>query len=94
MSKTKTVHLDDAPLGQPSYAHLESVVDYLLSTGNRLAHNFRWGSNRDGYFCHLALPIDFDGLERNFVFPPTIVFGKARNIIQCEKTGCVIKSRP
>lgn len=55
---TKTMLLDDGPIDQPLYAHLESVVDYLLSTGNRLAHSFRWGSNRDGYFCHLTLPID------------------------------------
>jgi hypothetical protein len=74
---TKTMLLD-APLGQPLYAHLEPIVEYLLSAGNRLAHNFRWGSSRDGYFCHLALPIDFDKLERNFVRPPTPAYDRFR----------------
>lgn len=51
MTKTKTMLLDDAPLGQPLYAHLESIVDYLPSTGNRLAHNFRWEATETDIFA-------------------------------------------
>lgn len=84
--------LDDAPAGQPLHAHLEPVVDYLLANGNSLAHTYRWGSNREGYFCHVSNPIDFDGLEAAFEFPPTIVFGKERNVVYCQNTGCLIQT--
>lgn len=85
---------DDAPAGKPLHAHLEVVVDYLLSHGNTLSHAYRWGSNREGYFCYVAKPIDFERLEASFEFPPTIVMGKERNVISCRKTGCVIKTVP
>ena len=82
--------LDDALPKQPAHSHLECVVDYLLSLGNSLAHTYRWGSNREGYFCHLRDPIDFDALEANFSFPATIHLVRAKGLIYCEKTGCII----
>lgn len=89
---SKIAVLNDAPLGQPMHAHLEIVVAFLLLHGNLLAHDFRWGSNREGYFCHLKEPIDFDKLNANFEFPKTIVLGKERNIIFCQNTGCIIQT--
>lgn len=86
--------LDDAPADQPVHAHLDIVVDYLLSHGNSLAHAYQWGSNREGYFCHITNPIDFDQLEMAFEFPSTIVLGKERNVIYCQKTGCLIQTVP
>lgn len=85
---------DDAPPLQPLHTHLEGVVDYLLANGNWLAHAYRWGSNREGYFCHILNPIDFDGLLMKFEFPSTIIFGRDRNIIYCQKTGCLIQTIP
>lgn len=84
--------LADAPPGQPLHAHLEPIVDCLIASGNSLAHPYRWGSNREGYFCHMARPIDFSRLMENFEFPPTIVFGLGRNVIYCQNTGCVIQT--
>lgn len=81
---------NDALPGQPAHSHLEGVVDYLLASGNSLAHAYRWGSNREGYFCHIKEPINFDALEANFDFPSTIHRVRARGLIYCEKTGCVI----
>jgi hypothetical protein len=80
----------DALPGQPAHSHLEEVVDYLLACGNSLAHEYRWGSNREGYFCHFHKLIDFDILEAHFNFPPTIHLVRARGLIYCEKTGCII----
>lgn len=90
MQKTK-IH-NDAPAGQPLHAHLEPIVDFLIATGNSLAHPYRWGSNREGYFCHLAKPINFHALMDEFELPETIVFGIERNVIYCQKTGCLIQT--
>ena len=83
---------DDAPEGQPSHAHLEVVVDYLIANGNSLAHTYRWGSNREGYFCHVLRSIDFDGLVATFNFPASVFFGRERNLIYSKKTGCIIQT--
>lgn len=83
--------LSDAPAGLPPHTHMEPIVDFLISYGNNLAHDYRWGSNREGYFCYFSDPIDFDKLELKFEFPPTIILGRKTNMIYCEKTGCVIK---
>jgi hypothetical protein len=83
---------DDAPFGTPLHTNLEVVVDYLLLNGNALAHSYRWGSNREGFFCHLTGPIDFDGLASQFEFPKTIILGRERNLIYCQKTGCLIQT--
>ena len=84
--------LAEAPPQQMPYAHLDPIVDYLLANGNKLAYDFRWGSDREGFYCHLLDPIDFDGLERNFVFPSTIRMGRARNVIVTDTGGCIIKT--
>lgn len=89
---SKIVLLDDALPGQPLWTHLEPVVEYLLANGNRLSYEYRWGSTREGFYCHVVLPIDFDGLEREFLFPPTIILGRAGNVIFDEKTGCLIQA--
>lgn len=80
------------PSGMPLHHHLEPIVDFLLSRGNKLAHNYRWGSNREGYFCDFAKSIDFDELEATFELPSTIILGKKTNIIYCERTGCTIRT--
>ena len=80
------------PVEGTMHAHLEIVVDFLLLHGNSLAHNFRWGSNREGYFCHLRKPIDFNKLNENFDFPKSIIFGEERNVIFCQNTGCIIQT--
>lgn len=78
--------------GSPVYSHLEPIVDFILSDGNGLAYNFRWGSNWDGYYCHVTKPINFTKLEEMFDFPKSIILAKERNVIFCEKTRCVIKT--
>ena len=83
--------LNDAPRWAMPYAHLDPVVDFLLDHGNRLAHDFRWGSNREGFFCHMAFPIDFEQLQSAFDFPSTILLGRDRNVIYCQTSGCIIK---
>jgi hypothetical protein len=88
----KTELLDHAPSGQSLYAHLEPIVDLLVANGNPLAHSFRWGSNRDGYYCHVAKPIDFAALAEHFNLPATIVLVVADNEIYCEKSGCSIQT--
>ncbi|MCC8442380.1 hypothetical protein LN449_07630 [Xanthomonas cannabis] len=81
----------DIEKGQMVYSHLDPVVDYLLDSGNGLAHAYRWGSNREGYFCHLLRPIDFNSLLQVFDFPDEIVVAVDNNVIYAEKTGCIIK---
>ena len=88
----KIVVRDEAGSREARYAHLEGVIDFLLESGNSLAHSYRWGSNREGYCCYLSRPIDFNGLDSVFYFPDTIVLGRSRNVIYCERTGCIIQT--
>lgn len=58
--------------GQPSFTILEPILQLLLSEGNELATDYRWGSNPTGYFCLLKNNIDFELIERTFDLPPSI----------------------
>ncbi|WP_431274677.1 hypothetical protein ACQ858_22215 [Variovorax ureilyticus] len=88
----KQVVLDGAPPRQPLYAHLDPVVDFLVANGNALAYPYRWGSDREGYFCVVARPIAFADLLEAFQFPPTVLLTPDLNQIYCEKTGALIRS--
>lgn len=92
MEKTKIP--PDAPAGQVLHAHLEPVIDFLLLEGNRLTHSYRWGSNREGYFCHVRDPIDFVSLVNRFEFPESVLLVVERDTIYCRNTGCVIQTVP
>lgn len=85
--------LDDAPAGKPLHAHLEPIVDFLIAGGNKFAHPYRWGSSREGYFCHLKEPINFSDIVGHFDLPETIVLGIDRNVIYCRNTGCTIQTK-
>lgn len=77
----------------PIHSHLEEVINCLLEAGNELSLGFRWGSNREGFYCYLSKPIDFDLLEDKFEFPNTISLVRQRNVIFCKATGCLIETK-
>jgi hypothetical protein len=88
----RTVIADIGPMNSPVYTHLQPLVDFLLASGNELSHAFMWGSNRDGYYCHLAKPIDFQALEKSFIIPRTVHFIPERDTIYCERSGSIIQT--
>jgi len=63
------------------YNVLEPVLQLLLARGNRIATDYRWGSNPTGYFCLLAEEIDFDLIEREFKLPETVKLSRDYNEI-------------
>lgn len=79
------------PVGEPEYAHLQPVVDFLLAHGNRSSNSFVWGNNRTGYFCHLKNDIDFEALKSKFDFPDSIKINEQTQTIDCFNTYAVIK---
>lgn len=58
--------------GQPKYMILEKVLDLLLSNGNELATDYKWGSNPTGYFAVLKRPIDFELVRDKFQLPDSV----------------------
>jgi hypothetical protein len=85
------------PSARPVYLHLEPIVQLLLEHGNKLAHDYRWGENRTGFFCHLTRPIDFELVEASFDLPPSILLNRAGDSIECDVTwasitGCISRS--
>ena|SRR5688572_4961611 len=78
------------PGARPAYLHLEPIVDLLLERGNVLAHPFRWGENRTGYFCHLREPIDFALVEASFELPPNILLNREEGSIECDISWATI----
>jgi hypothetical protein len=91
---SKIIIKEEAPRDASIYSHLEPLVDSLIVSGNTLAKGFRWGSNREGFFCYFQNPIDFELLKKEFELPPTIYLGEERNVVYCEKSGCVIQTIP
>jgi hypothetical protein len=79
------------PCTRPVYSHLEPIIDLLLGQGNTLAHKYRWGENRTGFFCHLAKPIDFKLIEASFELPPWVRLTGERDAIECDKTWTTIQ---
>lgn len=73
------------------YDHLSPVVDFLLASGHEPVHDFLWGNNRTGYFCHLKGDINFSALMERFEFPPTIVVNQENQTIDCQNTYALIK---
>lgn len=71
--------------------HFSPIVDFLLANGHEPAHEFVWGNNRTGYFCHLKGDIDFSVLMDRFQFPPTIVVNQENQTIDCQNTYALIK---
>jgi hypothetical protein len=75
---------------RPVYSHLDPIVDLLLANGNRLAHEFKWGENRTGFFCHLRKDLDFDLIDKTFELPPFVRQHRENNSIECDKTWATI----
>jgi hypothetical protein len=79
------------PHVRPVYAHLEPIVDLLLTHGNRLAHKYRWGENRTGPFCHFSDALNFDLIENTFEIPPYIRLDRQNGSIECDQTwACIV----
>lgn len=77
---------------RPAYEHLRPIVALLLSTGNELARDYEWGSDRTGYYCLLRKPIDFDLVEAEFEIPEFIQMGRLTGCIECNETWVSIRS--
>ncbi len=78
---------------RPVYSHLEPIVDLLLSHGNSLARDYKWGENRTGFYCFLQDAIDFDLVESSFDIPEFIRFDRQNNAIECDKTWVSIRGK-
>ncbi len=79
------------PSTRPVYAHLDPIVDFLISNGNYLARDFKWGENRTGYFCFMAEKIDFDRIEQLFIIPDFIRLDRENDAIECDQTWTSIR---
>lgn len=77
--------------GEPDYAHLNPVVEFLIKNGNSSANEYIWGCNRTGYFCHLNRDINFDGLREVFIFPESVKLDEVNHSIDCFNTYSIIK---
>ena len=78
--------------GQPKHNILDGVLDLLLSHGNGLATEYRWGSNPTGYFAVLKRPIDFDLVRNNFELPASIMLNERFGEIDYGMGTVIIRS--
>jgi len=53
-------------------AHLEPIVEALINSDNSVIGQGVFNFDRDGWYCLLDKPIDFDLLESLFEFPKNI----------------------
>lgn len=77
------------------YAHLDPIVDILLSEGNSIVlGNKRWQKTKDGWLCVLAKPIDFSLIKCKLKLPPSIKLYPDRNSISCDITwSAIVKTK-
>ena len=79
--------------GLPKYRVFDDVLDLLLSNGNQLTTEYRWGSNPTGYFAILQYPIDFEIVEENFEIPPSVNLNKEYGEIDYGLGTVIIRSQ-
>ena len=89
MSKVKIAEYPNK--GEPDYSHLNKLVEFLLESGNKPKHEYLWGVNRTGYFCHLTKDIDFNAVQTHFDIPPSIQLCEPEQRISCMNTYSNIK---
>ncbi|WP_101758981.1 hypothetical protein [Oceanicoccus sp. KOV_DT_Chl] len=80
------------PNAQPPYAHMETLVDFLLANGHSLARADRWHNDMAAQICFVKEPINFDLIEQTFELPPCIQLSKDRNAIECDITWRTIQT--
>lgn len=78
-------------VNEREFDHLSPIVEFLTSSGHSSAHEFLWGNNRTGYFCHLVGDIDFSALKERFEFSSTIVVNQNNQTIDCKVTYSLIQ---
>ena len=91
--------IDKEQEGSAPYAHLVSVVEFLIQNGNVFSepvngfvpNEFGFYQDRDGWKCDLAKPIDFELLKEHFNFPKTILLNQKDNVIFCKKSWIEIR---
>lgn len=84
--------ISDCPRnGESDYSHMIPIVEFLLSNGNVSANEYIWGNNRTGYFCYLVNDIDFEDLDKNFIFPESMHIDVEKQIIDCVNTYTLIR---
>ena len=88
MSKKRQITFDSKV--RPVYSHLEPIVDLLLTNGNSLSHEYRWGENRTGFYCHLQHRLDFDLIESTFEFPSFVRLNRQNDSVECDQTWASI----
>ncbi len=78
--------------GQAKYKILDGVLELLISHGNELATDYRWGSNPTGYFAVLKSPIDFELIRENFELPGSVALNEKFGEVDYGMGTVVIRS--
>jgi len=88
MSEKRRIQFDSKV--RPVYSHLEPIVDLLLDNGNGLSHDYKWGEDRTGFYCHFRLPLDFELIEKAFELPPFVTLNRQSDSVECQRTWASI----
>lgn len=79
---------DDASV---PYAHLQPIVEALLSGGNESMYDDLFFLDKDGWRCDLKKSIDFDLIKSQFDLPGSISLSETHDSILCENTWIEIQ---
>lgn len=73
------------------WAHFEPIIDLLARHGNEAIGAKVFLLDKDGWYCQLQKPIDFDLLEIAFEFPNNLVLSRADGAILDSRTWVEIR---
>lgn len=73
------------------FSHLEPIVIFLQRNGNQAVSPSLFELDKDGWYCLLEKPIDFDLLDKKFEFPSSISLSRKDNAILDTLTWVEIK---
>lgn len=85
------IKLEKKSTSKNDYDHLTPIVDFLISQGCKPKHDYLWGVNRTGFFCHLNGDVDIEIINGAFEFPESIIINEKLKQIDCLTTYSVIK---
>lgn len=89
---TKTVIAPESADPKYPYMHLQPIVDFLVTHGNKVTPDKTgFYLTQGGWVCDFRYPIDYALIASAFELPNSVHFGEKINAILCDRSWAEIR---